>query len=83
MDQCAERLTRDQIDLQPSEDMNLSVEEFDEALEAAYGGLMGGSPTLAYGSYCLTCALIHIGNSSRRADIVEKGYVRDARTRLI
>jgi hypothetical protein len=38
-------MTRDKIDLQQSDDMDLLVEVFDEALEATCGGLMQGSPT--------------------------------------
>ena len=45
-------MTRDEIDLQQSEDVDLMVEVSDEALEAACGGL-GGSPTPAYESYLL------------------------------
>jgi hypothetical protein len=110
--------------------MDLMVEVSDEALEATCGGLMQGSPTLAFGSYCFTCrphlhrGWLSTGGSSDRepmevdmnvnptfatggfpqqtrfvlvndrvprtdrkcalcGNIVEKGYVRDARTRLI
>jgi hypothetical protein len=48
-------MTRDKTDLQQSDDMDLLVEVFDEASEVACGGLMQGSPTLAFGSYCFTC----------------------------
>jgi hypothetical protein len=48
-------MTRDEIDLQQSDDMDLLVEVPDQALEAPCGGLMQGSPTLALGSYCFTC----------------------------
>jgi hypothetical protein len=48
-------MTRDKIDLQQSDDVNLLMELSDEALEVACGGLMHVSPTLAYGSYCFTC----------------------------
>ena len=47
-------MTRDETDLQQSDVMDFPVEVFDEALEAACGGLMQGSPTLAFGSYCFT-----------------------------
>jgi hypothetical protein len=49
------KMTRDEIDLQQSDDMDLLVEVSDQALEAACGGLMQGLPTLAFGSYCFTC----------------------------
>jgi hypothetical protein len=49
------KMTRDEIDLQQRDEMDLLVEVFDQALEAACGGLMQGSPTLAFGSYCFTC----------------------------
>ena len=45
----------DEADLQQGDDMDLLVQVSDEALEATGGGLMQGLPTLAYGSYCLTC----------------------------
>jgi len=48
-------MTRDPIDLQQIKKIDLSAEKSDEGLEAVCGGLMGGSPTLAHGSYCLTC----------------------------
>jgi hypothetical protein len=48
-------MTRDEIDVQQSDVMDLPVEVSDEALEAACGGLMQGSATLAFGSYCFTC----------------------------
>jgi hypothetical protein len=55
-------MTRDEIDLQQSDDMDLLVEVSDQALEAACGGLMQGSPTLAFGSYCFTCRPhVHLG----------------------
>ena len=48
-------MTRGEIDLRQSDDMDVLVVS-DEALEeAACGGLMRGSPTLAYGSYCFAC----------------------------
>jgi hypothetical protein len=48
-------MTRGEIDLQQSDDMDVLVVS-DEALEeAACGGLVRGSPTLAYGSYCFAC----------------------------
>jgi hypothetical protein len=60
-------MTRDPIDLQQIKKIDLSAEESDEALEAVCGGLMGGSPTLAYGSYCLTCRpYSHWGSFSTR-----------------
>ena len=37
-------MTRDGMDLQLSDDMDLLVEVFDQALAAACGGLMRGSP---------------------------------------
>jgi hypothetical protein len=48
-------MTRDEIDLRQSDEIDLLVEVSDQALEAAYGGLMQGSQTLASGSYCFTC----------------------------
>jgi hypothetical protein len=48
-------MTNDETDPQQSDDMDLLVEVFDEALEAACGELARGFPTLAYGSYCFTC----------------------------
>jgi len=48
-------MTRDETDLQQSDVMDLPVEVSNEALEAACSGLMQGSPTLAFGSYCFTC----------------------------
>ena len=48
-------MMRDEIDLQQSDNMDLAVEVSDQALEAACGGLMQGSQTLAFGSYCFTC----------------------------
>jgi hypothetical protein len=48
-------MTRDEIDLQQSDEMALLVEVSDQALEASCGALMQGSPTLAFGSYCFTC----------------------------
>jgi hypothetical protein len=48
-------MTRGEINLPQSDDMDVLVVS-DEALEeAACGGLMRGSPTLAYGSYCFAC----------------------------
>src|SRR6516225_1350566 len=48
-------MTCDETDLQQGDDMDVLVVS-DEALEeAACGGLMRGSPTLAYGSYCFAC----------------------------
>ena len=47
-------MTRDETDLQESDVMDLPVEVSDEALEAACGGLIQGSPTLAFESYCFT-----------------------------
>jgi hypothetical protein len=38
-------MTRDEIDLQQGDDMDLLVEVSDEALEATCGVLMQGSPT--------------------------------------
>jgi hypothetical protein len=38
-------MTREEIDLQQSEDMDLMFEVSDEALEATCSGLMQGSPT--------------------------------------
>ena len=59
-------MTRDEIDLQQSDDMDLLVEVSDQALEAACDGLMQGSPTLAFGSYCFTCrSHLHRGNARR------------------
>jgi hypothetical protein len=46
-------MTDDEINFQKSEKISLLFEVSDEALEAC-GGL-GGSPTLAYTSYCFTC----------------------------
>jgi hypothetical protein len=43
------------VDLRQSEEMVSLIEVSDEALEAVCGGLLGGSPTLAFGSYCFTC----------------------------
>jgi hypothetical protein len=37
-------MTRDAMDLQPTDDMDLLVEVSDQALKAACGGLMQGSP---------------------------------------
>ena len=37
-------MTRDAMDLQPTDDMDLLVEVSDQALAAACGGLMRGSP---------------------------------------
>jgi hypothetical protein len=48
-------MTCDEIDPQQNDDMDLVMELSDEALQVAYGELMDGSPTLAYGSYCFTC----------------------------
>ena len=48
-------MTRDEIDRRQSDDMVLLVEVSDQALEAACGGLMQGSQTLAFGSYWFTC----------------------------
>ena len=48
-------MTCDETDPQQGDDMDLLVQVSDEALEAAGGGLMQGLPTLAYGSYCVTC----------------------------
>ena len=48
-------MTRDEIGLQQSDDMDLLVEVSGEELEAACVGLMQGSPTLAFGSCCFTC----------------------------
>jgi hypothetical protein len=48
-------MTRDEIGLQQSDDMDLLVEVSDQELEAACAGLMQGSPTLAFGSYRFTC----------------------------
>jgi hypothetical protein len=48
-------MTRDEIDPQSSDDIALLIDESDEALEGACGGLMRGFSTLAYGSYCFTC----------------------------
>jgi hypothetical protein len=42
-------MTRDEIDPQYSDDIDLLVEESDEALEGTCGGLMRGFSTLAYG----------------------------------
>jgi hypothetical protein len=47
-------MTRYEIDLQQNDDMDLLVEVSDQALEAACDGLMQGSATLAFGSYCFT-----------------------------
>jgi hypothetical protein len=47
-------MTRDEIGLQQSDDMDLLVEVSDQELEAACAGLMQGSPTLAFGSYRFT-----------------------------
>jgi len=61
-------MTRDEIDLQQSDDVNLLIEVSDQALEAAFDGLMQRSPTVAFGSYCFTCRPhLHRG-SARRAD---------------
>ena len=38
-------MTRDEIDLQQSDDMDLVVEVSDQGLDTACGGLMQGSPT--------------------------------------
>jgi hypothetical protein len=55
-------MARDEIDRQYRDDIDLLVEESDEALEGACGGLMRGFSTLAYGSYCFTCRLhLHSG----------------------
>jgi hypothetical protein len=61
-------MTRDEIDLQQSDDMDLLIEVSDQALEAVCGGLMQGSPTLAFGSYCFACRPHFIEDSSRRPD---------------
>jgi hypothetical protein len=48
-------MTRGEIDLQQSDDMDVLVVSDEVLEEAACGGLMRGSPTLAYGSYCFAC----------------------------
>jgi hypothetical protein len=61
-------MTRDEIDLQQSDDMDLLVEIPDQVLEATCGGLLQGPPTLAFGSYCSPVALFCIEDSARGAD---------------
>jgi hypothetical protein len=48
-------MTCEEIDLRQGDDIDLLVEVSDQALEVACGGLMQGSQTLAFGSYCFTC----------------------------
>jgi hypothetical protein len=57
-------MTRDEIDRQQSDDMDLPVEVSDQALEDACGGLMQGSPDLTASPVALVC----IEDSSRRVD---------------
>jgi hypothetical protein len=55
-------MTRNKTDLQQSDDMDLLVEVSDDALEAAYGGLMQGFPTLAFDLTASPVALtLHCG----------------------
>jgi hypothetical protein len=53
-------MTRDEIDPQYSDDIDLLVEESDEALEGTCGGLMRGFSTLAYGFVTASPAAICI-----------------------
>jgi hypothetical protein len=48
-------MTCEEIDLRQGDDIDLLVEVSDQALEVACGGLMQGSQTLVFGSYCFTC----------------------------
>jgi hypothetical protein len=48
-------MTRGEIDLQQSDDMDVLVVSDEALAEAACGGLTRGFPTLAYGSYCFAC----------------------------
>jgi hypothetical protein len=61
-------MTRHEIDLQQSDDADLLVEVSDESLEVACG-LMQGSPTLAFGSYCFTCRP-HLQRNEQRLAII-------------
>jgi hypothetical protein len=56
-------MTRDEIGLQQSNDMDLLVEVSDQELEAACGGLMQGSPLL-FDLTASPVALICIEDSS-------------------
>jgi len=51
-------------DQQIDEEMILSDEVSDEAMEAAASATVGGFPTLLYGTYCFACPAITLITSA-------------------